>query len=175
MDAQPFRIWDLLKRGWRLTFDHLGYLLVYQLIMFMIMVIFSGPRDTRWMPLHLIGIVLSMLVKMGLYHSILMILDGIKPQFDELYKHWQLLLSWIVASFVFGFLFVLGLILFVAPGLWIWAKYGFFPFFIIDKGLGPFQALEAASEATKGIRWKVLLLFLTCLGVNIAISTGYRL
>jgi len=49
-----------------------------------------------------------------------------------------------------------GTILLIVPGV-IWAvKFQFFSYFIIDKGLGPIEALKKSSAITKGVKWNLL-------------------
>jgi uncharacterized membrane protein len=168
MKEHPFSIGEAFQEGWRLTKNNIAFLLVYQLIVFILMAITGGTHDKwEWSLWHLMGWLIVVVTKMGLYHSALLIAAGQKPGFDELYKNWRMLYSWVVASFFFGVVFVIGLILFIVPGLYLWARYGFYPFFILDKESGPLEALNQSAEATEGMRWPVLLLFLACLGLNL--------
>lgn len=168
MDEKSFSIEEALKEGWKYTKENIGFLIGYQIILFLLMVLFGGKSDSVFGVLwHLIGWLIIIAAKMGLYNSCLMIIAGIKPGLDQLYQNWGLVLSWIVAGFLLAIMIVVGLILLIVPGLYVWARFGFFPFFILDKKMGPIEALQAASQATEGIRWQVFLLFLTCLALDI--------
>lgn len=167
MDKPFFSISEAIQEGWRLTKANLGFLIGYQIILFLLAVIFSAGQGMRWTPWHIIGWIIVVLAKMGLYQSTLLITAGIKPSFDQLYKNWRLFISWVVANFLFGIAFVIGLILLIVPGCYIWARYGFFPFFILDKNLGPLKALELTGVSTEGVRWDIFLLFVACLLLNL--------
>jgi len=170
MGAQPlFTIGGAIKEGWRLTKEHFWFLIGYQIILYVIILLFSGPHPSylRGILFWLAEWVLVVLVKMGLYNSSLLIAEGLKPDFDQLYQNWRMFLSWIVAGFLFGIMFTIGLFLLIVPGCYVWAKYGFFPFFILDKQIGPIEALKQSGEATKGYRWPIFLLFLACVGLDI--------
>lgn len=168
MPIQNFSIGEAFKKGWELTKEHLGFLIGYQIILFLLTIIFSGGSEgflgSIW---RFIGFVVVVIVKMGLYNSALLITNNIKPTFEQLYANWRLTVSWVIANFFFAVMFLVGLILLIAPGLYVLARYGFFPFMLLDRDLGPVEALKQSAQATEGIRWQLLLLLLACIGLNI--------
>lgn len=168
MQNGSFTIGGAIREGWELTKVNIGFLIVYQVILFFLMWLFSGSSDGwKLAPIHLIGLIIVVLGKMGFYNSALLLTKGLKPGFDQFYKNWRLLLSWIVAGFLFGIMFAVGLVLLIFPGLYVWAVFGFYPFFILDKGLGPIEALKKSAEVTQGMRGPVLLFFLACAGIDL--------
>ncbi len=168
MTQHSFTISGAIREGWELTKANITFLVLYQVILFFVIWLFSqSEHDWRQAPIHFIGWLIVVLGKMGFYNSTLLLTRGLKPSFDQFYKNWRLLLSWIIASFVFGIFFLIGLIFLIAPGLYLWATLGFYPFFILDKGLGPIESLKAAAVASKGRRWHILLLFLACAGLDL--------
>lgn len=163
-----FSISGAIQEGWELTKINVGFLVVYQIILFILMWLFGDLKENwKLSPIHLVGWIIIMLGKMGFYNSALLLTRGLKPSFDQFYNNWRLLLSWIIAGFLFGIMFVIGLLLLIVPGLMVWAIFGFYPFFILDKGSGPIEALQQSAEVTKGMRWHILLLFLACAGLDL--------
>ncbi|MEA3324508.1 MAG: hypothetical protein U9Q37_05135 [Euryarchaeota archaeon] len=62
-----------------------------------------------------------------------------------------------IGLILYGFIVVGGLILLTIPGI-IWAiKFQFFDYLIVDKGLGPIDALEKSSEITRGVKWDLFI------------------
>lgn len=167
MVNQLFTIREAFDEGWRLTKEHFGFLIGYQVILYFLIILFAVIGNDSLSALHIFGIVIVNLAQMGLYHAALVITAGMKPQYAELYQNWRLFISWLVASFIFGFVFTLGIILLIVPGCYILARYGLFPFFILDKDLGPIDGLKQAGKATKGIRGHLFLLFIACFALNI--------
>jgi uncharacterized membrane protein len=168
MSEKDFSIRAVLKEGWELTKVNMGFLFVYQIILYVISILLSGNEGGwKMAPLYILGYIIVILGKMGLYQSILMMTTGNKPGFDQFYRNWPQFFSWVVAGILFGLMFVIGLILLIVPGCYVLARYGLFPFFILDKQLGPLEALKQAGEATEGVRGQLFLLFLACLAVNI--------
>lgn len=168
MQNKSFTISGAIREGWELTKVNIGFLIVYQIILFFFIWLFSGSNeDGKLAPMHIVGWVIIMLGKMGFYNSALLLTKGLKPGFDQFYIHWRLLISWLVASILFAIMFTLGLALLIVPGLFVWTIFGFYPFFILDKGLGPIKALKKSIEVTKGIRGPTFLLFLACAGLDL--------
>lgn len=168
MHERLFSIGQVLKEGWELTKAHLGFLIVFQLIIFAIMALFGGvDPEGKWVLWQMLGWAVLILAKMGLYNSALLITGGVQPGFNQLYQNWRMFIAWAIASFLFALMFMIGLALLIVPGLYILARYGFFPFFILDKDAGPVEALQMSAKATYGIRWPVFLLFMSFLGLNI--------
>lgn len=169
MTNEPvFTIGKAVQKGWEMTKEYLGFLIVYQIVLYILVALFASSHyGFGGKLLGLAGWVLIVLAKMGFYNSMLLIINQIKPTFAQFYQNWRLFLSWIVANFLFGIMVVIGLIFFIVPGCYFIGKYGLFPFFLLDKNLGPIEALKQAGNATKGLRWHIFLLFLACLGINI--------
>lgn len=165
MPLSGFSISELLKRGWELTKEYLGFLIAYQIILWILVGLMAAAED-RWF-LHLALWILVIFAKMGLYGAALLISREFKPGFDQLYIHWRKFFSWIIANILFGLMFVIGLILLIVPAFYVLSRYGLFPFFIIDKDSGPIEALKQSSKATEGIRWDLFLFFLAAIGINI--------
>lgn len=168
MRDKQFSISAVLIEGWELTKVNIGFLIVYQIILYAISLLLGGTEGgLKMAPLHILGFIIVMLGKMGLYQSTLMMTLGEKPGYDQFYRNWPQFFSWLIASILFGLMFVLGIILLLVPGCYVLARYGLFPFFILDKGLGPLDSLKKASKCSEGIRWQLFLLMLACIGLNI--------
>lgn len=62
----------------------------------------------------------------------------------------RMIYSNVVASLVFFFSVIIGLILFIIPGIVILLRSRFFGFLIVDKNMGPIEAIQASWAMTKG-------------------------
>lgn len=168
MDRQQINIENALSKGWQLTKTHFSFFLGYLVILLFLSLIFSGLHGgLKSAIVHLAGWLILLLAKLGLYRSALLITDGIKPNFEQLYSNWRHLFSWVISSFFFGLMVFIGLVLLIVPGCFLLAKYGLFPFFLLDKRLGPIEALQAAGKASEGKLWTLFLLFMTCIVINL--------
>jgi uncharacterized membrane protein len=57
----------------------------------------------------------------------------------------------------------IGLVLLIVPGLIAMVLFMFSTFLVIDRGLGPIDALKASMEMTRGNRWPLFGFILLCL------------
>jgi uncharacterized membrane protein len=168
MDGQLFRVGEILSQAWKFTKEHLGFLLGYLVLSFLINGLFSAANHkSDSFLIKLLGTIVGTFLCMGLYNSALLIVKGVKPGFEQLYSNWPHFVSWFLSSLLFGLMVFMGLILFIVPGLYLVARYGLYPFFILDKGLGSIDALKGAERASAGRRWELFLLFMSCFGLNL--------
>ena len=128
MSKESFTIAGAIREGWELTKVNIGFLVVYQIILFFLIWLFNDSSENWHFALtQIIGWIIIILGKMGFYNSALLLTKGLKPRFDQFYVNWRLLLSWIVASFLFAIMLIVGLILLIVPGLYVLATFGFYP------------------------------------------------
>ncbi len=167
LKPRGFTIGEAFSKGWELTKQHIGFLVGYFIVIILLSMVFHYRGDDwHWFPLHFIGWIVGAIVDIGFYKSALMIYDGIKPGFDQLYKNWRLVISWIVSSILFTIMFAIGLLLLIFPAFWVLAAFGFFPYFVVDKQAGPVEALQESARITKGYRWQVLGLMIAMILLN---------
>jgi uncharacterized membrane protein len=59
------------------------------------------------------------------------------------------------------------MLLLIVPGI-IWGiKFCFFDYFVVDKRLGPIEALKRSSAITRGVKWDLFVFFLMLTGINL--------
>ncbi|MCK4549112.1 MAG: hypothetical protein KAU49_03045 [Candidatus Krumholzibacteria bacterium] len=85
--------------------------------------------------------------------------------FEPFKRFWQV---WRVAIVV-PLLTALGLLLFVIPGLYFWARFGMAIFAAVDRRLDVNEALEFSSRITEGNRLQILLLHLMIAAIGIVL------
>jgi hypothetical protein len=63
------------------------------------------------------------------------------------------------------------------PGVWFFSTYGLATLYVLDRGLGPVNALQASAQATRGQRWGVFRVLFAVLFVNVvgAFACGFGL
>ena len=72
--------------------------------------------------------------------------------------HPQKFWSYLGTSILLVIIVTVGFILFIIPGFMALTALMFAPYFVIDKGLGPIEALKASAHITKGNRLRVFAL-----------------
>ncbi|NQT29220.1 MAG: hypothetical protein HQ596_01480 [Candidatus Saganbacteria bacterium] len=113
---------------------------------------------------NLVAWVLYMIASMGLVKLALGYCDSKKGEFSYLFSSYRLFFKYFFGSLLYGLIVLGGLILFIIPGI-IWAiMFQFFPYFVVDKGLGPIEALKKSAAITAGAKWTLFLFgILACL------------
>lgn len=113
--------------------------------------------------------ILNIVVSIGVIRFALKFLDGKKGEVKDLFatnkkEMWHFFLG----SLLYGLRVILGYILFIVPGI-IWSiKYSQYSYLIIDKGMGPSEAIKKSGEITEGNKMNLFLLGLLLALINIA-------
>jgi uncharacterized membrane protein len=110
----------------------------------------------------------SIFIQMGLTKITLLVHDNLPASLDDLHKHQNRFLDFLIALIVYSVVVVIGIILLIIPGI-IWAvKYQFMPYFVIDKNMKPMEAFSASAKATDGQKMNLFLFGLLLALFNLA-------
>lgn len=90
--------------------------------------------------------------------------------FDDLFDIDRRWIYFAFVSVIKGVFVMLGLLLFIIPGIYLAIRWMFAEYYVIDKGMRPIEAMKASSELTAGYRWKLfgymlLAIFIAFLGL----------
>jgi uncharacterized membrane protein len=115
----------------------------------------------------LVAIITAIIIQMGGIVITLNIVDGKKTGYQDLLSQARFFFEYLIGSVLYALIILGGLILLIVPGI-IWAvKFQFYRFYIIDKKMGPIEALKASGKATMGHKWKLFKLDLALIGIII--------
>ncbi|MFD0987025.1 DUF975 family protein [Methyloligella solikamskensis] len=116
---------------------------------------------------NLVNFLLSTLINMGAIAFFLKAYDSLSDvSYGDLW-HPQSYLPYLAVSILFGLMIGLGMLLLIVPGVIALVVFFFSPFIVIDRAMGPIEALKASMEITKGHRWQLFFLVLAIIGINI--------
>ena len=160
MVAQKFSKSEAIRFGWTTTKNNLGFfialLIVIGLFYFVLDFIIELIKDEALILSSIMSIifwVLDMVIQMGLIRISLRFCDNEKGKFADLFSCFPLFFKYLFGSILYGLIVVGGMILLIIPGI-IWGiKFQFFSCFIVDKGVGPIEALKRSSVITKDAKW----------------------
>jgi uncharacterized membrane protein len=175
MAESRFQMGEAIRFGWDTMKDNIGFFIAVLIIAFLIENIpgtIAGYAGEDFplisLVLHLTGLILSFVVQMGLVKISLQFCDGIKGKIDDLLSSFDILLQFIAASFIYTLIILGGFLLLFVPGI-IWGiQFSLYPYFVVEKRLGPVEALKASSKATKGAKWDLFLFGLILGLINLA-------
>ncbi|RJQ56362.1 MAG: hypothetical protein C4526_01930 [Nitrospiraceae bacterium] len=175
MGEKRFSMQEAIKFGWDAMKNNLGFLIVLLIIAFLIENLpgfIAGYARSDFPPvsyaLYVTGWLLGFVVQMGLIKISLKFCDGIKGQLDDLLSSFDILVTFVTGSVLYFLIILGGILLLIIPGVVWGVKFSLFPYFIVDKGLGPVQALKASAEATTGAKWDLFLFGLLLGLINVA-------
>ncbi|MCK5506053.1 MAG: hypothetical protein KAJ10_12875 [Thermodesulfovibrionia bacterium] len=173
MNEQRFSTGEAIRFGWETMKGNIGFFIVLIIVAGLIEnvpgTIGNFARDFPLISflLFFVGWLLGFVVQIGLIKVSLKFCDGIKGKLDDLLSGFNLLLSFIAASILYGLIVIGGTLLLIVPGV-IWAiKFSLFPYFIVDKGMGPIEAIKASGNATTDEKLHLFLFGLALGGINI--------
>lgn len=106
--------------------------------------------------LYIVYILIALIGSIGLTMMYIKLGRGEEIELSDLYAHWGRVLPYIGTTILYGIIVVVGLILFIIPGV-IWAiKYQYAAYLSLDQKLSPVAALNKSGEMTHGLKWDLL-------------------
>ena len=105
------------------------------------------------------------------------VMDGQTPSITDFCVEVPLYFNFILASILYSLIIMVGTLLLIVPGI-IWGiKYGFYPYAMIDEGLGPIEALKRSGQITEGAKWDIFIFgfFVGLVNILGALALGFGL
>jgi uncharacterized membrane protein len=125
------------------------------------------PVSTWGTIVSLVSLFVSIGVSLGLTTFSLRAHDNIQAvQITDLWNpgpFWRFLGAHILTVIAIA----LGFIALIVPGVILAMGLMFVPYLVIDRGLGPIEAMKESWRVTKGHKWQLFLLFLALIGINL--------
>ncbi|HDQ93576.1 MAG TPA: DUF975 family protein [Synergistetes bacterium] len=82
-------------------------------------------------------------------------------------QHFQpIFLPYLLGTILYSLLVGVGMVLLIAPGVYVLVKYQFTPYVLIDRGSQPVEALKEAGNLANGVWLELFLLMLAIMGIN---------
>ncbi len=180
MSNKYFNFTDVLDYGWRVMKANLGFFIglgfLFLIISYLPTLVGKVVKTINLpRPLHItlsilfqiLSSVISVILGIGLIKIALMFCDERKPKIGKLFDAFDCFWRYIGAGILYTLIMLAGTLLLIVPGM-IWAvKFSLCYYFVIDKGLGPIQALKASSRATMGAKWQLFAFGIICGLINL--------
>lgn len=145
--------WKIFKSNWKAYY---GILLIPAAIGIAYRVLTMATPDGMQPILGIIYTLIQFAVGVGVIKVTLSLIRGQGIKFAQLRQPLSLLFNYFLGCLLLGLIVIGGLIMFIIPGL-IWAvKYGYIPYLIADKGIGPLEAMRTSAKMTDGIKWDLI-------------------
>ncbi|OAV71295.1 hypothetical protein Barb4_00748 [Bacteroidales bacterium Barb4] len=115
----------------------------------------------------LVTVFLHMLLALGYYKNIFQALDETEPQFSAYGKQAKKVFTYIVVTIISGVILIVGLTLFIVPGVYMGLRLQFYIAFIVEEDAGIVESLKRSWNLTKGHTMNLFVLWLAMFGILI--------
>jgi hypothetical protein len=125
------------------------------------------------LPLFIATIIMALFftcLDLGFKTLALELYDTNQSAVDRLWSCFHLAITGFVAWTLYCIMTWIGFMLFIIPGFIILLRFGFFPFFIIDKKVNAIDALRKSYQVTRGHMWEI---FAFWLAIKVIVYVGF--
>jgi uncharacterized membrane protein len=160
--------WNTLKKNFGFFLGMLAIVVAVNILVGLIMSSFSeeAPK-VLVIAVSAISWILDLLISMGVIRITLKFCDQEQATYRDLFSAYRLLLNYLVGSIVYGIMVAIGFVFLIVPGIYLAVKYQFYDYLIVDKGMGPIEAIKRSGVLTEGVKWNLVLFWLALVGINI--------
>lgn len=172
--AGTFSKREAVQFGWETMKANLGF---WVGLMLLILGMNTLPELGRWQTQEsaptlalfwtVSGYLIQLATQMGLIRISLILIDGRKPRYGELFGDLPTFFRYLAGNLLYLLIILVGLLLLIFPGIRWSLQYQFAPFFIVDRRVGVAEAFRESSRITRGAKWDLFLVFLLALGINL--------
>ncbi len=176
---------EALKFGWDAALENVSFFIVSLLAVWIAgLVLSSIASGFHRNDVVIIGVLFSLAAavirligQIGFVKVSLKLQDKQKPVKEDFYPTSKQFWNFLGACILFGIAVMVGLVLLIVPGIILGVSMQFYSYYVIEKGMGPIEALKASFKATEGQRWEIFKFDLVCAGVGIlgALALGIGL
>ena len=180
MSNKSFNFTDVLGYGWHVMKANLGFFIglgfVFLTLSCLPSIALKVIKATNWpseinaamsISLNIIGYIINTILAIGLIKIALTFCNERKPKIGKLFDAFDCFWRYLGIAILYPLIIIGGSLLFIVPGI-IWAvKFSLCYYFVIDKGLGPVEALKASSRATMGVKWHLFGFGILCMMINL--------
>lgn len=160
MSKKKFAIDEAIEYGWEAMKPKFWFFAAVLAFVFIIHVALSYLMERsgslNWV-LIIIYYMICILFSIGLVKIALNVYNKKKAKFLDLVNSYEMFLDYLVATIIYAVIVMIGTILLIVPGVILSMKLMFYPYFIVEKKMGPIAALKKSWEIT--VDHKAILFF----------------
>jgi uncharacterized membrane protein len=134
---------------------------------------FMTMMTDNFLSLLISGVILSIFfvgLDLGFKKIALALHDRDQCSYKELFSSFALAPKALVGWVLYGLMVSIGWVFFILPGFIALLRFIFFPYYIVDKNMGPIDALKHSYEATRHHMWDIFALWVA---MKIIVSLGF--
>lgn len=179
-----FTISSIWSTAWEKTKAHIGFLVGVTLVVGILQIIpsaVSALTEEEYPDIsfvfNLIAFIMSIWIGAGILDVVLKVFNDQPASISDLFKQHKLIAKYFLLSLVTGLLTLVGFVFLIIPGIILSLMFMFSSWYLVDQRLPIFESMQASIKATKGLKWKLLILGLIVCGINLlgALALGVGL
>lgn len=166
-----FRISNVFEEAWKCTKSQLwvlvGLLVGYTIISFTLSMFAMPVEHLRVgrVVVRVVSAIISIVFTLGYTKNMFQALDGIEPQFSAYGQQSAKILTYFLASLLMSVIVLVGLCLFIIPGIYLALRLQFYLALIVEENAGILESLKRSWAITSGETSRLFLLWLAMLGI----------
>ncbi|GIK84307.1 MAG: hypothetical protein BroJett025_09290 [Patescibacteria group bacterium] len=146
--------WEIFKKEWIVVYA-VQLLPIVVAIVYNMLISETNENSAFAMIWGLAYLVIQFIVSMGVIKAYVELIRGKKVTMDMITSVAPKAINFIVAQILMMLIIFGGFLLFIIPGIIFSIKFMFTPYLIVDKGMGPIEALKASAKMTDGVKWDI--------------------
>ncbi len=165
-----FSITEAIKTGWQKTFQNLwlwvGIMITSGVIYVVLTNLTRNSNGVLNLILSIASFVIQAIIEIGVITIALRLLGGQSVKYTDMFNGYPLVWQFLIATIVGSVLVVVGLIVFIIPGIYIALRLSQACFLVIDQKLQGIDALKKSWAMTQGHAMQLLLLAIAFALIN---------
>lgn len=164
-----FTISEVFKTGWKTAKSQIwilaGLIIAYTILAVILQAfgIQANPDGTinasaSQIIVTILSTIISLTFSLGYLKNVFQALDGNEPQFSAYGVQARKIFTYFIANLIYSIAVLIGIILFVIPGIYLILRLQFFTAAIIEEDAGIIESLKKSWEITRGETGKLFLL-----------------
>jgi uncharacterized membrane protein len=153
---------EAISYGFKLAKENLFFFITLFVIVILTVAVISGLRIATAhahtlllaFVLWLLQTVIDLVIGIGLIQITLKFIDNKKPKYKDLF-YYQPIVNYFLVALLTGLIVLGGFILLIIPGIYFALRLKFAVYLVIDKNLGPVEAIKKSWKITKGNVWNL--------------------
>lgn len=170
---EKFTTWEPFSFAWQKARKHLWFVVLSALGVLVVTGIFnisdSNKEELSAIEslLSLVGFIVSIFVHVGVIRLALKLLDDVRGGVQDFLPTWRIFWHLLLGGVLYGLVVGFGTLLLIFPGV-IWGlRYGQMFYLVVDRDMGPIEAMKMSAKMTYGYKKRLFLVCLVSIGVVI--------
>ncbi len=126
--------------------------------------------ETPTMKTQFISLLLTavqLFLSLGFTKLMLLLIQDEHVTVADMFNNFRPFISYFIASFLYGIAVTVGLLLLIAPGIFVAIRFQFFPYFMLENGDSSFVALQKSYFLSQNLTFELLLFGIVVVTLNI--------